>query len=80
VLGLATITAYRAVVTAIARWSAPRPPVLSQLADLAAVDLFADDLADERVPGITGLPDAALRFACRWGGPMSASFEACLPR
>ena len=72
-LGLVPVAPYRAVVTrgdevvAAAVRTPSRPAVLSEVADRAAVDVLAEDLADDPLPGVTGPPDAALRFAERRG-------------
>ena len=44
----------------------PNNQVLSQVDDSDAVDLLADALAGERLPGILGPRGAAERFATRW--------------
>ena len=44
----------------------PHNLVLSVVDDLDALDLLADDLVDDEVPGVTGPPAAAKRFAELW--------------
>lgn len=44
----------------------PWNQVLSEVDDLAAVDLLAEELRDESLPGVTGPSEAAARFAELW--------------
>jgi len=44
----------------------PNNQVLSQIDDHQAVDLLADALAGEQLPGVLGPKEAAERFATRW--------------
>jgi predicted GNAT family acetyltransferase len=44
----------------------PNNQVLSEVDDLAAVDLLVEDLAATQLPGVLGPPRAAARFAARW--------------
>ena len=46
----------------------PWNQVLSEVDDTAAVDLLAERLADEPLPGVTGPSDVAARFAEAWAG------------
>ena len=40
--------------------------ILSEVDDLAALELVADDLAGTVLPGVVGPPEATRRFADRW--------------
>jgi predicted GNAT family acetyltransferase len=62
---LASVVAGGAIVAAALR-TPPYNLVLSEVADLAAVDLLADGLRAEELPGVVGPPGAVQRFAERW--------------
>jgi predicted GNAT family acetyltransferase len=61
----ATVTADERVVAAALR-TPPRNLILSEVDDPAAVEVLADGLADEELPGVVGPPEAVRQFAERW--------------
>jgi len=62
---LASVAAGGAIV-AVALRTPPYNLVLSEVDDLAAVDVLADGLRAEELPGVVGPPEAVQRFAERW--------------
>lgn len=53
-------------IVAAAMRTPPYNLILSEVEEGAAVDLLADGLTDEELPGAVGPPDAVRRFAERW--------------
>lgn len=63
----ATVTQGERVVAAAVR-TPPRNLVLSEIDEAAAVEVLADGLAGEELPGVVGPPEAVRQFAERWTG------------
>lgn len=74
---LASVADGEAIV-AVALRTAPFNLILSEVDDLAAVDLLVDGLDGEELPGIVGPPAAVQRFAGRWAERTGGGWEVQL--
>jgi predicted GNAT family acetyltransferase len=74
---LATVMGGERVVAAAVR-TPPRNPILSEVDEPAAVEVLADALAGEELPGVVGPPEAVRLFAERWTGRTGDGWEVQL--